>query len=136
MQLHPYLGFNGECEAAFKFYEQVLGGKIEAMSTYAGSPAAEHAPPDWGSKILHGRMRIGDTLLMASDSPPGHYAKPAGIHVTIQLTDPAEGKGLFEKLSENGTMQMPFQKTFWSPGFGMCVDQFGTPWMINCESAE
>jgi PhnB protein len=135
MQLHPYLIFDGDCEAAFKFYEKALGGKIEAMSTFAGSPAAEHAPPEWGNKILHATMRIGDALLMASDSPPGHYSKPAGIQVAIVVTDPAEGEKLFQSLSENGSVQMPYSKTFWSPGFGMCVDQFGIPWMVNCESA-
>lgn len=132
MQLNPYLVFNGECEAAFKFYEEVLGGTIEGMNTFAGSPAGEHAPPEWGNKILHASMKIGGSILMASDSPPGHYSKPAGIHVTIVLTDPAEGEKLFQKLSENGSVEMAYAKTFWSPGFGMCTDRFGIPWMINC----
>ena len=132
MQLNPYLLFNGQCEAAFKFYEQVLGGKIEGMTPHAGSPAEEHVPAEWRDKILHARMTVGDTVLLASDAPPGRYEPPKGFSVSIQLKDPAEGERIFNALSEKGSVQMPFQKTFWSPGFGMCVDQFDIPWMVNC----
>ena len=132
MQLNPYLIFNGNCAEAFKFYEQTLGGKIEALNKFAGSPAAEHVPPDWGDKVLHASMVIGDQHLMASDAPPGQYEKPTGISVTIVLNDPAKAEQIFNALTENGAITMPFQKTFWSPGFGMCVDRFGIPWMVNC----
>ena len=133
MQLNPYLMFNGECEQALKFYEQTLGGKIESLIKFAGSPAAEHAPPEWGDKILHATMKIDGQTLMGSDAPPGHYAKPQGISVSIGLKDRDKGEQIFNALAEGGTVQMPFQKTFWSSGFGMCVDRFGIPWMVNCE---
>lgn len=132
MQLSPYLLFNGDCEAAFKFYEKVLGGKIGGMRTHAGSPAEQQMPAEWRDKILHAFMTVGDTILMASDAPPGHYEKPQGFSVSIQLKDLAEAERMFNALSENGAVRMPFQQTFWSPGFGMLVDQFGIPWMINC----
>ncbi len=132
MQLSSYLLFNGQCEAAFKFYEQVLGGTIEGMTKHAGSPAEEHVPAEWRDKILHARMTIGDSVLLASDAPPGRYDQPKGFSVSIQLKDVAEGERIFNALAENGTVQMPFQATFWSPGFGMCVDQFDIPWMVNC----
>jgi PhnB protein len=133
MQLNPYLTFNGDCEEALKFYEQSLGGKIESLNTFAGTPAAEHAPPDWGSKIMHASIKIEGQRLMASDAPPGHYQQPQGISVTIGLNDPDKGERIFNALAEGGTVQMPFQKTFWASGFGMCVDRFGIPWMVNCE---
>lgn len=136
MQLNPYLFFNGQCEAAFKFYERVLGGKIEGMMTHAGTPAEEHVPAEWRDKILHARMTVGDSVLMASDAPPDHAEKPSGFFVSLQYKDPAEAKRIFDALAENGTVRMPFAQTFWSPGFGMLVDQFDIPWMVNCESAE
>lgn len=136
MQLNPYLFFNGQCEEAFKFYSRVLGGKIEGMMMHAGTPAEENVPAEWRDKVLHARMTVGDTVLMASDAPPGHYQKPQGFSVSIQLKDLAAAGTIFKALSENGTVLMPFAQTFWSPGFGMCTDQFGIPWMVNCEGEE
>jgi PhnB protein len=133
MHLNPYLLFNGNCAEAFKFYEQTLGGKIEALMTFNGSPAAEHAPPEWGDKILHASMTIGDQHVMASDAPPGQYKQPQGISVSIGLNDRDKGERIFNALAEGGTTTMPFQKTFWAAGFGMCTDRFGIPWMVNCE---
>jgi len=131
MQLSSYLLFNGECEAAFKFYEQTLGGKMEGMMKYAGLQVEEQVPPELRDKILHARMTVGDSALMASDAPPGRYEKPKGFSVSIQLKDKADGERIFNALAEGGTVKMPFQETFWSPGFGMCTDRFGIPWMVN-----
>ena len=133
MELSPYLIFNGDCAEAFRFYERLLGGKIEAFNTFAGSPAAEHAPPEWGDKILHASLRIEGQVIMASDAPPGQYANPQGLSVAIGLKDRNKGESIFNALAEGGTIQMPFQQTFWASGFGMCVDRFGIPWMVNCE---
>jgi PhnB protein len=131
MELSSYLLFNGECEAAFKFYEQLLSGKIEGMMKHAASPAEGQVPVEWHDKILHARMTVGDSALMASDAPPGHYEKPQGFSVSIQIKDTADGERIFNALAEGGTLKMPFQETFWSPGFGMCTDRFGIPWMVN-----
>jgi PhnB protein len=135
VQLNPYLFFNGQCEAAFKFYEKVLGGKIEAMLPHEGTPAAEHVPPEWRKKILHARLSVGDEVLMGSDAPPDHYEAMKGFSVTIGVKDPKEAERIFHALAEKGTVRMPIEKTFWAERFGMLVDQFGTPWMINCEQA-
>jgi PhnB protein len=135
MQLNPYLFFSGQCEAAFKFYEKVLGGKIEGMMTHAGTPAEEHVTAEWRDKIMHARMTVGDSVLMASDAPPDHSEKPGGFSVSLQFKGVAEAERIFHALAEKGTVRMPFAQTFWSPGFGMLVDQFGIPWMVNCESA-
>jgi PhnB protein len=133
MHLNPYLLFNGDCAEAFKFYEETLGGKIEFMMTFNSSPAAEQAPPGWGDKIMHATLVIDDQRLMASDAPPGRYSKPQGISVSIGLNDRDKGERIFNALAEGGTTIMPFAKTFWAAGFGMCTDRFGIPWMVNCE---
>src|SRR6266550_6321514 len=135
MQLSPYLFFNGQCEVAFKFYEQLLGGKIDGMLTHAGSPAEEHVPAEWRDKILHARLFVGDHVLMASDAPPDHYEKPQGFFVSLEARDVPDGERIFNALAENGTIKMPFGKTFWAAGFRMCVDRFGIPWMVNVSQA-
>ena len=135
MQLNPYLIFNGQCEAAFKFYEQCLAGKVASMFTYAGTPMADKVPPAWRSKIIHATLTVGDKVLMGADAPPEHFDKPQGFSVSIALKDPAEAERIFNALAKNGTVSMPLQKTFWAQRFGMLVDQFGIPWMINCEQA-
>ena len=132
MQLSTSLSFNGQCEAAFKFYQQVLGGKIQTMMTWGDSPMADQVPSEWRDKIIHTYLDVGDSGLIGSDSPPGRFEQPKGLAVTISLNEVAEGERIFNALSENGTVQMPFAKTFWAAGFGMCVDKFGIPWMINC----
>jgi PhnB protein len=135
MQVNPYLMFNGNCAEALKFYEQALGAKIEFSMPFEGSPACDTVPADWAQKILHATISIGDTKVMASDAPPGHYQAPQGISVSLSLQDAAKGEEVFNALSENGQVQMPFQPTFWAAGFGMCVDRFGIPWMVNVEQA-
>ncbi|HEX2271714.1 MAG TPA: VOC family protein [Pyrinomonadaceae bacterium] len=135
MNVSPYLLFNGNCAEAFKFYEEALGGKIEMVSKFGGTPAAEHAPPEWADKVMHASMTIGDTRIMGSDAPPGHYSQPQGLSVALGLNDATRGEQIFNALAENGTVQMPYQPTFWAAGFGMCVDRFGIPWMVNVEQA-
>jgi PhnB protein len=133
MQLNPYLQFNGDCEAAFKFYEQSLGGKIIAMMTAEGTPMADQVPKDRLHKIMHARLTVGDTVLMGSDAPPDRYEAPKGFSVTLNTDKPAEAERVFHALAEKGTVQMPIAETFWAQRFGMLVDRFGVPWMINCE---
>jgi PhnB protein len=135
MQLNPYLVFNGQCEAAFKFYERCLGGKIEMMMTHGDSPMAEQVPPEWRNKVMHVRLALSDKVLMGSDAPPDRYEQPKGFSVSVGVDKPAEAERIFNALAQNGTVQMPLQKTFWAERFGMLVDQFGIPWMVNCEPA-
>jgi len=135
MQLNPYLFFSGRCEEAFKFYAQCLGGKIEAMIPHAGTPAEQHSPPDWKDKILHACLSVDGQRLMGSDTPPQHFEQPKGYSVSLQIKDPAAAERIFNTLVEQGTVKMPLQQTFWAHRFGMLVDRFGIPWMINCEKA-
>jgi PhnB protein len=132
MKLNPYLSFDGRCEAAFKFYEKCLGGKTAFTMTYGESPMADQTPPDWRKKIMHTSLTVGDQTLNGADAPPDRYQKPQGISVALSIESPAEADRVFQALSEKGTIHMPIQETFWAQRFGMLVDQFRIPWMINC----
>ena len=132
MQINPYLFYDSNCEAAFKFYEKVLGGEIELMLRNAEGPPEMGTAPDRMQKIMHARISFNGEVLMASDAPPDHFNKAQGFAVSITVSDPAEAERKFKALSEGGSVNMPFSKTFFSKGFGMCNDQFGIPWMVNC----
>jgi PhnB protein len=131
MSINPYLFYDGRCEEAFKFYEKVLGGKIEAMLTFDSAPETMPVSSEWKKKIMHAMMKVDGQTLMGSDPSPGHYQKPQGFAVSLQLDDSSEAERKFNALAAGGTVNMPFGKTFWSKGFGMCVDQFGIAWMVN-----
>ena len=135
MQWNPYLGFNGNCQEAFKYYERVLGGKIIMMMTHADMPAEVQGqtPPGWKNKIMHARLVVGDQVLMGSDAPPDHFENTQGMSVALQIDDPNEAERIFAALADNGTVRMPIQPTFWATRFGMLTDRFGIPWMVNCE---
>ena len=135
MEIIPYVFFNGQCEAAIKFYEKVFGGKVQGLMTYGDSPAGKDFPPDQKSKIIHARLDVGNSVLMASDATPDRYSPPQGFSLSVSVKDPAEAERVFHALAENGTVQMPIAQTFWSVRFGMLTDQFGMPWMVNCEQA-
>jgi PhnB protein len=133
MQLTPYVSFDGQCEAAFKFYEQALGAKIVVMLTWGGSPMAAQMPAEWQHKIIHARLQVGDQVVMASDGMPGRYEPPKGCMLTLGVATAAEVERVFAALAEGGTSQMAPQKTFFAAMFGMLTDRFGIPWMVICE---
>jgi PhnB protein len=133
MQTNPYLVFDGRCEEAFAFYARTLHGKVTAMMRHGGTPMEAHAPPEWREKILHARVEIGADVLMGSDAPPDRYETPRGFSVSLTIDDPAEAERVFRALAEGGAVRMPIQKTFWAARFGMLVDRFAIPWMVNCE---
>jgi len=136
MQVSPYLMFKGNCEEALKFYEKTLGGKIEAMLTHQKSPMAGQMPPEWGDKIIHARIRIGNVVLMASDAPPSHQQDMKGFSINLMYDTKAEAERIFNVLAEKGAVNMPFQETFFAEGFGMVTDRFGTPWMVIREKQQ
>jgi PhnB protein len=133
MEISPYLLFNGNCADAFKFYEKSLGGTITFIQKFGESPMADQVPADWRDKIMHVTMKVGDGVLMGTDASPAHYAAPQGVSVSIAPATTEEGERMFNALADQGKVGMPFQKTFWSPGFGMTVDRFGISWIVNCE---
>ena len=132
MKLNAHLNFNGQCAAAYKFYEQHLGAKTLFSLTYGASPMAGEFPADYADKIMHATLEVGGTEVMGADSPPGHYQSPNGFCMSLSMEDPVEAERVFNALAENGKVNMPLQQTFWAKRFGMLIDQFGIPWMINC----
>ena len=133
MQMNPYLSFKGECEAAFKFYERCLGGQLGPMFRYAGSPLSDQVPPDWSDKVMHGSLTIGGQVLMGGDVAPARYEEPKGFSLSLQITNTADAERIFRDLATEGKVVMPLEKTFWAARFGMVIDRFGIPWLVNCE---
>lgn len=136
MQFNPYLNFGGNCEEAFRFYADLLGGKIEMMQTFGDSPMAKDTPADWHGKVMHASLTVDGRQLMGSDGPADRREKMQGFALALAAKDVAEAERLFSALSEGGTVVMPLQETFWAERFGMATDRFGTPWMVNCDKAE
>jgi PhnB protein len=136
VKLNSYLNFDGQCEEAFRFYERCLRGKIVSMMNHEESPIADQVPAAWGKRIMHARLQVGEGILLGSDFPPDEHEKPRGFAVALQLKDPGEADRVFRELAEDGTIQLPIQPTFWAVRFGMLVDRFGIPWMVNCEPTD
>jgi PhnB protein len=136
MQLIAHLNFNGNCKEAFTFYAEILGGNITLMMTQGESPMGDKVPAEMKDKIMHATLQVpGGGVLMGGDHPQGKKVQPVGFCVSAQVGDQAEAERIFKGLSDGGQVQMQFQKTFWSPGFGMCIDKFEVPWMVNCAPA-
>jgi PhnB protein len=130
-----YLNFKGDCAEAFRFYERCFGGKIEFLQTFGESPMKDSVRPDEYGLVMHVTLKVDGDTLMGSDAPPDRYEAPQGMHVSVHPKTYADAERIFNELSADGNVEMPFQKTFWSAGFGMTRDRFGIPWMVNCESA-
>jgi PhnB protein len=135
MAFHPYLNFGGNCRQAFTRYQEIFGGEL-VLLPMSDMPSDQPVPPDQADLIMHGALTFDGHLLMASDDPTGNFTDVRGMHVNYTVADPAEAERVFAALAEGGEVTMPLAETFWSPGFGMCVDRFGTPWMINVEAPE
>jgi len=135
MLIQPYLFFDGRCEEAVEFYRRALGAEVQMLMRYRDSP--EPAPPGSvaaGSedKVMHVSLRIGESVLMASDDcSPDAPPKFGGFSLSLSVADAAEAKRLFDALGDGGVVTMPLGRTFWSPCFGMLTDRFGVGWMIN-----
>jgi PhnB protein len=132
MDVNPYLSFNGQCEAAFKFYEKCLGGSSLSFHKYGGSPMADQVPAEWQDKVMHATLLFGNTALMGADAPPNYFREPQGFSISIAIDEPEDADRVFAALAEGGKIMMPIAKTFWTARFGMLIDKFGIPWMVNC----
>lgn len=130
VRLNPYLGFRDDAREAMTFYQSVLGGEL-TISTFADFHASQD--PAEQDKVMHAQLETPDGLvLMAADTPNGMEHQPqAGVSVSLSGDDEAKLRGWWERLSENGTVVMPFEQVPWGATFGMCVDRFGTRWMVN-----
>jgi PhnB protein len=133
MQMTPYLSFKGECEAAFNFYEECLGGRPGELFRYAGTPLANQVPEDWSNKIMHGSLMVGGQVLMGGDVAPDKYEAPKGFSLSLRIKSTIDAERIFHALARGGRVLVPMEKTFWAERFGMVVDRFGIPWLINCE---
>ena len=131
-QLDTYVFFDGNCAEAMRFYERTLGGKLEVLMTHGESPMAAQTPPGSADRILHARLVVDGRVLMASDGMVGQpYEGMKSFSVSLIYPTAAEARRIFDALAKGGQVQMAFEKTFWAEGFGMLVDRFGTPWMVN-----
>jgi PhnB protein len=133
MDFVPYLSFDGNCEAAFKTYEKILGGKLLMMVRNGEAPTGTPVTPGTENRIMHARLEAGGRMLMGGDAPPQFATKPQGFCVSIQVDTPAEAERIFSALAKDGKIQMPIGTSFWAERFGMLIDKFSIPWMINCE---
>src|SRR4051794_18643789 len=127
MSFAPYLNFPGTCGAAFARYQEIFGGELFTM------PMSD-IPGEEGSSdlVAHAALKIGDTLLMASDvMDPATFEAPRSMYVCWSAPDATEGKRVFDALADGGGVEMPFGETFFSPGYGIAVDRFGIPWMVT-----
>lgn len=132
MKISTQLTFNGNCEEAFKFYEKALGGKIQTMMKWGESPMGKGMPAEMAKKVIHASIVVAGHEIGGGDAPPDQYEKPQGSFVCIGTEDVKEAERFYKALSEKGREIMPLGETFWAKRFGMCVDRFGTPWMVNC----
>ena len=128
-RLNPYISFNGNARDAMEFYRSVFGGELN-VSTFGEFGQSEGPEAD---KVMHAQLETpAGFTLMASDTPPGMEYSAPNSTITVSLSgDDADLRAYWEKLADGGTVLMPLEKQMWGDEFGMCVDQFGIPWMVN-----
>jgi len=133
MRIEPRISlvFNGDCDAAFKLYQECLGGAVTFRLTWGDSPMAHQAPAEWRDKILHASLTVGGTTFSGGDVLG--YERPQGFQIQLNLDDVAAADRIFTRLADGGCVTVPLQQTFWAQRFGAVVDRFGIPWGINCE---
>jgi PhnB protein len=134
MSFHPYLFFsNGECAEAFGRYHEIFGGELQVMLTADLPEGEEPMPGAEPHHVMHASIEVNGGFLMGSDDPTGDGGPKVGVAATFTAPDAAEGKRVFEALAEGGQAFMPFEPTFYSKGFGSCVDRFGVNWMVDTQ---
>ena len=132
----PTCFFDGTCAEAMRFYQRTLGGKLEVLMTHAESPMAAQTPPGSTDRITHARLVFEVDVLMGADSMVGRpYEGMKGFSLALVCPTASEARRVFDALAQGGRVTMPLEKTIWAEAFGMLVDRFGTPWMINGEMA-
>lgn len=130
MTVIPYLKFNGTCRTAMTHYAKVFGVEIEMMMTAAQMPDF-NAPEGTQDHIAHASMKVAGGEIYASDTFTEDSGAMDGCSVMVSLPSNVASRAAFNALAVDGTVEMPFQPTFWSGGFGTCTDQFGVKWMIS-----
>ena len=132
MEVQPYLFFNGRCEEAVKFYQKALGAKVEMLMRFKDSPNGPNSDmgPVDPDKVMHSSIQIGSATVMASDGCSNEPIGFKGFSLSLTAANEAEADRLFAALADGGEVQMPMDKTFFSPRFGVVADRFGVSWMI------
>ena len=130
MQLHTYLNYGGNCEDAFRFYEQHLGGKIVMLMRHGEQPVPTPLPAAWNGKVLHARIELGGTLLLGADIPPDRFKPIRSAYLSLTLDTAAEAERVYQLLTDGGEVFMPMNETFFAERFAMLRDRFGTSWML------
>jgi PhnB protein len=130
MKLNTYLNYGGNCEEAFRFYENNLGGKISMMMHFADQPDPKNVPPGLEKYVLYANMTIGGTQLMGSDVPPERFQPMRSVYLSLAVDSSDEAERIYKLLSDGGEIFMPMAETFFAFKFGMLRDRFGTSWMI------
>jgi PhnB protein len=132
MDLQPYLFLEGRCEEAIEFYKRALGAKVEMLMRFKESPDKTMCPVEgaMAEKVMHSTLHIGNAMLHMSDGRCQGGASFQGFSLSLTVPTVAEAERLFSALSDGGEVQMPLEKTFWSPKFGMVADRFGVSWMV------
>ena len=130
MKVQPYLNFNGRCEEAIEFYRRALGAEVMMLSHFKDSPDQSMISPGSANKVMHATLRIGDSIMLASDGRCAGSTTFQGCSMSLTVPTVVEAERLFAALSDGGQVQMPLTKTFFSPAFGMIADRFGVPWMV------
>jgi PhnB protein len=136
MAIRPYLAFAGNCREAFTRYQEILGGELVVLG-FADAPADAGPPPPGTSPdaVMHAALMTGDDVLMGADDPSGNFKGDVhGMCVAMSFASIDDAKRVFDGLADGGMMQQPLAETFFSPGFGMCIDRFGTPWMVMVDA--
>jgi PhnB protein len=130
MQLHTYLNYGGNCEEAFRFYEQHLGGKITFLMRHGEQPGPSNVRPEWNGKVLHARMNLGGTELLAADIPAERFQPIRSAYLSLTVGSVDEAERIYSLLSDGGQIFMPMEETFFANRFAMLRDKFGTSWML------
>ena len=136
MKIEPYLNFDGRCDEAIEFYRKALGAQVLMLMRFKESPEkppAGMSAPGIDEKVMHATLKIGETLVMASDGRCTGKMSFSGINLSLNVKDAQEAQRVFAALSDGGKITMPLGKTFFSPSFGMVTDRFGVMWMVNVQ---
>ena len=136
MQTNLHLGFTGNCDAAFAFYETVFGTERLMTMTWGQAPPEVPCPDGAKDLVMHTAMKVGSITLMGADAPPGSGKPFGGFDISLDDANEAEVRRLFAALGEGGSVMMPLGPTFWSPLFGMCTDKFGVNWMLSVPGSQ
>ena len=136
MKLDVYLNYGGNCEQAFRFYEQHLGGKITMMMRHGEQPNAGNVPANWRNAVLHARIEFGKTVLMGADIPPDRFQPMRSAYLTLTADSADQAELLYALLTDGGQIFMKMEETFFASRFAMLRDKFGTSWMLLHERPE